>query len=99
MIPDWMKEAYFAKSGDDHLVGDNVICNEHGFLTYDIKGDVFEMCNVFGNGNHWQPEMERIAREAGCKTILCATLRNPKPMCRKFGYSVAKVITVLQKEI
>lgn len=99
MIPDHMKQAYYAKSGDDHLVGGNVVCNEQGFLTYDIKGDVFEMCNVFGNGEYWQSEIERLAHEAGCKSILCATLRNPKPMCRKFGYTVIKTVTVLQKEI
>lgn len=99
MIPQWMIDDYCQRSQDNKLSGTRQLCNEHGFLTYDIDGDTFKMHNVYGDGRYWQNEMEKIAKESGCKKILCGTWRNPNPMCRRYGYKVVGTGTILEKEL
>lgn len=98
MITEEDIKRYLEKSGDTHLDPENIIVNEHGFLswTIDDNGALFGL-NVYGDGNYWDKFLVELANKLGCKQIRFATKRNPKVWERKFGYKIAGYI--MEKEL
>ena len=47
-------DRYLKKSKDGFIVTDNLIKNEHGFASYEIKDDELWLYSVYGNGKYWE---------------------------------------------
>jgi len=88
---------YLKKSGDQFIYEDNIIVNEHGFLSWKIAEEKLVLLNVYGNGKYWDTFSIELAKKLGLKSILTATRRSPKAFTRKFGYNITGYI--LEKEV
>ena len=90
-------EKYLRKSGDQFIYEDNIIANDHGFMSWKIAEDKLVLLNVYGNGKYWDNFSIELAKKLGLKGILTATRRSPKAFTRKFGYKITGHI--LEKEV
>ena len=90
-------EKYLEKSGDQFIYEDNLIENDHGFMSWKIAEDKLVLLNVYGNGKYWDEFSIALAKQLGLKGILTATRRSPKAFTRKFGYKITGHI--LEKEV
>ena len=91
-------EKYLKKSGDSFIYEDNIIVNEHGFLSWIIDTDgAFVALNVYGDGDYWDSFIMQLAEKLGCTKARFATRRNPKVWERKYGYKIAGYI--MEKEV
>jgi len=88
---------YLDKSGDSFIYEDNIVVNEHGFMSWNIKENKLVLLNVYGNGKYWDDFSITLAKKLGLKGILTATRRSPKAFTRKFGYKITGHI--LEKEV
>jgi hypothetical protein len=91
-------EKYLKKSGDQFIYEDNIVVNDHGFLSWmiDSEGAFFGL-NVYGDGKYWDDFSIALAKQLGCKKIKFSTRRNPKVWEKKFGYNIAGYI--MEKEV
>jgi len=91
-------QKYFNKSGDNEILTDNLIENEHGFMSWTIndEGD-FLILQVYGNGSYWDEVSQVLAEAMEAKKIIFATKRNYKGFVRKFGYKLTGYI--LEKDV
>lgn len=91
-------QRYLKKSGDSYIHEDNLIENEHGFLSWclDEDGSLVGL-NVYGDGDYWDKFLESLAIQIGAKRIRFASRRNPKVWDKKFNYKVAGYI--MEKEV
>lgn len=89
---------YLEKSGDSTIDMENIVVNDHGFMSWviDHEGDFFGI-NVYGDGKYWDDFSIALAKQLGCKKIKFATRRNPKVWEKKFGYNIAGYI--MEKEV
>ena len=92
-------ERYLKKSGDDYIETENLIENEHGFMSWKVDGDKFVCMNVYGNGKYWDEYMNELAKQLGCKKILGGTTRKAgwKAFERKYGFKLRGYI--FEKEV
>jgi outer membrane protein assembly factor BamB len=91
-------EKYLRKSGDQFIYEDNIVVNDHGFMSWMIDTDgSFVALNVYGDGEYWDSFIMQLAEKLGCTKARFATRRNPKAFERKFGYKIAGYI--MEKEV
>jgi len=89
---------YLKKSGDQFIYEDNIIVNEHGFMSWMLDTDgAFVALNVYGDGDYWDSFIMQLAEKLGCTKARFATRRNPKTFEKKFGYKIAGYI--MEKEV
>ena len=92
------EERYLKKSGDDYIETENLIENEHGFMSWKVDGDKFVCINVYGNGEYWDKYMNELAKQLGCKTILGGTTRKSyKAFVKKYNFKLVGYI--FEKEV
>ncbi len=96
MTPEQQQD-FLERSKDTTLRDDNLIENEHGFMSWYISEDKFVPLQVYGDGAYWQQRIEIMASDLGAKSILIGTRRSPKAYMRKYGYKL--VGYVLEKEV
>jgi hypothetical protein len=91
-------ERYLKKSGDDYIETENLIENEHGFMSWKVDGNKFVCMNVYGNGKYWDEYMNELAKQLGCKTIFTGTSRKSyKAFVKKYNFKLVGYI--LEKEV
>jgi hypothetical protein len=90
-------ERYLKKSGDDYIETENLIENEHGFMSWRVHRDKFVCMNVYGNGRYWDDYMNELAKQFNCKSIVTSTSRSYKAYERKFNFKLKGYI--LEKEV
>lgn len=92
-------ERFLKKSGSRKVLTDNLIENEHGFMSWVLDDDAFVCLNVYGNGDYWDKYMNELAKQLGCKTILGGTTRKAgyKAFERKYGFKLKGYI--FEKEV
>ena len=92
------EERYLKKSGDDYIETENLIENEHGFMSWKVDGDKFVCINVYGDGEYWDEYMNELAKQLGCKTILGGTTRKSyKAFVKKYNFKLVGYI--FEKEV
>lgn len=97
MTPKTLKN-YLEKSGDSYIHEDNLIENEHGFMSWTIRDDnTLVLLNVYGDGKYWDLFSNQLAKQMNLNKILIATYRKPKAFEKKFGYKLTGYI--LEKEV
>ena len=69
---------YLEKSKDKHIEAENLIENEHGFMSWTTWEDYLVVIQVYGDGAYWNKELDKIAKELGYEKIMMATKRNYK---------------------
>jgi len=91
-------KTYLEKSGDSYIHEDNLIENEHGFLSWclDEDGSLVGL-NVYGDGDYWDKFLESLAVELKAKRIRFASRRNPDVWKKKYNYKV--VGHIFEKEV
>ena len=82
---DWYKERTGCE--DLKLHPDELIMfhKEHGFITYLVHDDYFELHHMCGDGKFWVKVIKRIAGFERVKKLRAFTRRNPKAWMRKYG--------------
>jgi len=90
-------EKYLRKSGDQFIYEDNIVVNDHGFMSWKVQEEKLVLLNVYGNGKYWDEFSIALAKQLELKSILTATRRSPKAFTRKFGYKITGHI--LEKEV
>ena len=91
-------ERFLRKSGSTKIMTDNLIENEHGFMSWRIDEEDFVCLNVYGDGEYWDKYMNELAKQLGCKTILGGTTRKSyKAYVRKYNFKLVGYI--LEKEV
>ena len=92
-------ERFLEKSGSRKVLTDNLIENEHGFMSWVLDDDAFVCLNVYGDGDYWDKYMNELAKQFGCKTILGGTTRKAgmKAFERKYGFKLRGYI--FEKEV
>ena len=90
-------EKYLSKSGDDKIYTDNLIENQHGFMSWKVHGTDLVLLNVYGDGKYWDVFSIELAKKLGLKKILIATKRSPRAYTKKFGYQVTGYL--MEKEV
>jgi len=89
---------YLKKSGDSFIYEDNLIENEHGFMSWTVASpDKFIILNMYGDGKYWDTVSIELAKKLGMKKIQSATRRSPRAWEKKYGYKTVGVI--LEKEV
>lgn len=88
---------FLQRTGDRTITQTNYTENEHGFCSYKIDGDTFQVIQAYGDGKYWQTFFEQKAKENNCKRIIFYTRRNPKAFVRKYGLQVVQ--TLMMKEL
>ena len=58
---------------------------EHGFITYLVHDDTFDLHHLCGDGKFWQAVIQKIARFENVHKLRAFTRRNPKAWIRKYG--------------
>ena len=58
---------------------------EHGFISFLICDDIFELHHAVGDGKYWQSVIKKIMKLENLKTLRAFTKRNPKAWMRKYG--------------
>ena len=81
-------ERYLKKSKDTFIAIDNLIENEHGFMSWTTWEDYLVVIQVYGDGNYWNTVLDNLAKELGYKKIMMATKRNYKGFEKKFGFKL-----------
>lgn len=73
--------------GDLRLHPDELVMfhPEHGFITYFVHDDTFELHHLCGDGKYWGAVIKKIAGLEGVHTLRAFTRRNPKAWARKYG--------------
>lgn len=79
---------YLEKSKDDYVATDNLVENEHGFMSWTTWDDYLVAIQVYGDGNYWNKYLDVLAKELGYKKIMMATKRNYKGFEKKFGFKL-----------
>jgi hypothetical protein len=91
-------QKYYEKSGDSFIYPDNLVVNDHGFMTWTVDPEgTFLGLNVYGDGAYWDEFSQTLAKHLGCKRIRFSTRRNPKVWEKKFGYK--QVGYIMEKEV
>lgn len=90
-------EQYLKKSKDEELNTQNLIENEHGFMSWTEHKDYLVALQVYGDGAYWNEVLNNLAKQLGYKKILMATKRNYKAFEKKFGFKLTGYI--LEKEV
>lgn len=93
---EWARK-YFEKSKDENLLCENLVVNEHGFMSYLINDDRFVVVNVYGDGQYWLDESNRLAKENNCTKIFIGTRRKPDAFIRKYKFKLSGYL--LEKEV
>lgn len=88
---------YLNRSGDNEIINQNLIENEHGFMTWTADKESVIALNVYGDGKYWDNVLVNLAKELGLNKIIFGTQRNFKAYERKFGYKLKGYI--LEKEV
>tara|TARA_R110000737_G_scaffold347767_1_gene380087 strand:+ start:1229 stop:1522 length:294 start_codon:yes stop_codon:yes gene_type:complete len=83
---------YLEKSKDKHIEAENLIENEHGFMSWTTWEDYLVVIQVYGDGAYWNKELDKIAKELGYDKIMMATKRNYKGFERKFGFKLTAYV-------
>ena len=91
MTPE-ITEDYCKHSGDNQVPDGNIEENEHGFCVWDIRDNAFIVVAIYGDGDYWNPWIDKKATEKNMKQIIFATKRNPEPFVRKYGFKVTGYI-------
>lgn len=81
-------ERYLQKSKDTFIATDNLIENEHGFMSWTTWEDYLVAIQVYGDGDYWNEYLNSLAKELGYKKIMIATKRNYKGFEKKFGFKL-----------
>jgi len=81
-------ERYLEKSKDKHIETENLIENEHGFMSWTTFEDYLVAIQVYGDGEYWNRYLDELAKELGYDKILIATKRSYKGFERKFGFKL-----------
>ena len=81
-------ERYLEKSKDKHIETENLIENEHGFMSWTTFEDYLVAVQVYGDGEYWNRYLDELAKELGYDKILIGTKRNYKGFERKFGFKL-----------
>lgn len=81
-------ERYLHKSKDKHIETENLIENEHGFMSWTTFEDYLVAVQVYGDGEYWNRYLDELAKELGYDKILIGTKRNYKAFERKFGFKL-----------
>ena len=79
---------YLEKSKDKHIEAENLIENEHGFMSWTTWEDYLVAIQVYGDGDYWNQELNNLAKKLGYEKIMMATKRNYKGFERKFGFKL-----------
>jgi len=79
---------YLQKSKDTFIATDNLIENEHGFMSWTTWEDYLVAIQVYGDGDYWNEYLNSLAKELGYKKIMMATKRNYKGFEKKFGFKL-----------
>lgn len=90
-------ERYLEKSGDTYIIPENLIENDHGFMSWKVDGNSLVLFNVYGDGKYWDAFSLELAKRLGLKTIRIGTLRNPKVFEKKYNYNI--IGHILEKEV
>jgi len=88
---------YMRRTGDDRIVPDNYVENDHGFASYRVQEKSILIIQMYGDGRYWERFFRRKAKEHGLKYCIFYTRRNPKAFARKFGAEVVE--TLMQVEV
>ena len=81
-------ERYLEKSKDKHIETENLIENEHGFMSWTTFEDYLVAIQVYGDGEYWNRYLDELAKELGYDKILIGTKRSYKAFERKFGFKL-----------
>ena len=91
-------ERFLEKSGSRKVMTNNLIENEHGFISWELDDDAFVCLNVYGDGDYWDKYMNELAKQLGCKTILGGTTRKSyKAFVKKYNFKLVGYI--FEKEV
>jgi len=96
MTPEQQQD-YLKRSKDSHIYTDNLIENEHGFMSWSVYEDKLVAHQVYGDGVYWDNYLNELAKQLGLSKIMIATQRNYKAFERKFGFKLIGYI--LEKEV
>ena len=96
MTPEQQQD-YLKRSKDTKIFLDNIIENEHGFMSWCVSDNKFVPLQVYGDGVYWQQQIENMTQELGLNSILIGTRRSPKAYIHKYGYKLVGYI--LEKEV
>ena len=58
---------------------------EHGFITYLVHDDTFDLHHLCGDGKYWAAIIKKIARLENVHKLRAFTRRNPNAWIRKYG--------------
>jgi hypothetical protein len=92
-------ERFLRKSGGRKIMTNNLIENEHGFMSWKLDDDIFVCLNVYGDGDYWDTYINELAKQLGCKTILGGTTRKAgyKAFERKYNFKLVGYL--FEKEV
>lgn len=85
-------EDYCRKSGDSSVPDGNLEENEHGFCVWRVDDGALIIVAIYGDGDYWNPWIDKKAIEQGMKQIIFATRRKPDSFVRKYGFKVTGYI-------
>lgn len=88
---------YLTKSGDSYIRTDNLVENEHGFLSWTVYDDALVALQVYGDGQYWDSFLNELAKQLDLKTIKMGTRRDYRAFEKKFGFKLTGYI--LEKEV
>ena len=71
-------ERYLEKSKDKDISTENLIENEHGFMSWTTFEDYLVAVQVYGDGEYWNRYLDELAKELGYDKILIGTKRSYK---------------------
>jgi hypothetical protein len=83
---------YCRKSGDKEVPDGNLEENEHGFCVWRLDDSALIIAAIYGDGDYWNPWIDKKAKEEGMKEIIFATKRNPDSFIRKYGFKITGYI-------
>jgi len=88
MVTEQDIKRYLEKSKDKNIETENLIENEHGFMSWTTWEDYLVAIQVYGDGDYWNQELNNLAKKLGYEKIMMATKRNYKGFERKFGFKL-----------
>ena len=88
---------YLTKSKDTEIRLDNLVENEHGFMSWTEHDDALIALQVYGDGHYWNIYLNELAKQLGYKKIIIGNKRNYKAFEKKFGFKLIGYI--LEKEV
>jgi len=81
-------ERYLEKSKDKDIDTENLIENEHGFLSWTTWEDYFVPIQVYGDGDYWDSYIDELAKQLGYDKVLMATKRSYKSFVKKYRFKL-----------